>query len=153
MIFDIHKLKNAMDDVRNHPNMAPSADGSVTHCNSNAFLVCAALGVSDIWTPLKRDGMMANDMVEHMEANPDRFFKFCSHLEAWQLASEGNLVFATIQHQPHGHICPLYPSVGMVTSGKWNDQVPYCSNVGEKNDIMGVNYAFGLVPPDYWLVL
>lgn len=151
MIFNVKSLKTVMDLVRTDEKWAPK-DG-VTHCDSNCFQVAEKLGVGDIWAPLNDASAMANDMIAHMDAHPDKFFKFSDHMKAWQLAAEGSLVFAARREAGHGHICPVYPSVGMVTSGHWRAQVPYCSNVGIRNEVMGVNYAFGgLVQPDYYAV-
>ena len=155
MTFDIIKLKAIMDSVRNDPSLVPvrSADGVLTtHCNANAFRVAQDLGLNLFWNEAAGRMMMANEMVDAMDANPTRFSKFQDHLAAWRSANAGQLVFAAQKEAGHGHIVPIYPSVGMETSGKWRVQVPVGSNVGIVNKIQGINFCFAN-PPDYYMVL
>lgn len=152
MTFNIVILKNIMDKVRNDPALAPvkNADGTTTtFCNFNAYNIAKALGLNMFWNSEANRPMMANEAVDYMLTNPARFLCFHNHLSAFTLVNQGHLVFAALKNTPHGHIVPVYPSVGMETSGKWMAQVPYCSNVGARNDIMGLNYAFADVPCYY----
>lgn len=149
MTYDIDFLKKAMDSVRNDPALK-TKDGE-TFCNYNAFKVAQELGLALFWNNRNNRVMMANEMVSFMDANPQQFSKFTDHKRAWELTNEGYLIFAALADKPHGHIAPLYPSPGMETSGKWQAQVPFCSQVGARNDVMGLNYAFFLAPT-YYLV-
>ena len=155
IFFPLQQLKYALDKVRTDPALAPSADGSVTHCDSNAFLTAAALGLPNLWAPLQDATAMANNMVDFMEAHPERFSKFTDHLLAWNLVNKGCLIYAALKEAQHGHIALLIPSIGMETSGRWGIQIPYVSNVGKVNDVMGLNYAFSTLvpPPAYFLVV
>jgi hypothetical protein len=151
MKFTQEQLKSVMDMVRLDPTFAPKPDGT-TYCNYNAFRVAAGLGCPEIWAPLKEGQAMANNMISHMDAHPEIFFKFADHMKAWQMVNDGSLVFAALKAAEHGHICPIYPSVGMETSGKWRTQVPSCSDVGKSNGIKGINFAFA-TEPNYYAVV
>ena len=159
MIFDVNILKAVMDKARQKIDAdqvgfprKDAAGNKLTYCNINAFKVAQGIGLNLFWNEEAQRPMMANEMVEHMDASPLRFMKFTEHLDAWKQAHDGGLVFAAQKEEGHGHIAPIYPTEGMITSGKWRAQVPECSNVGVRNDIMGVNFAFA-DPPDYYRVL
>jgi hypothetical protein len=147
MIFNPTFLKMALDRIRIEPDLQPTPDGSVTHCNQYCQRIAEDLGEKDLWG----GAVMANDMIAYMDAHPEKFFKFSDHMKAWQMVNDGSLIFPAQREVGHGHLCPLRPSVGMETSGNWKAQVPFCSNVGKTVGIMGVNYAFR-TPPDYYAV-
>ncbi len=155
MIFDVNKLKEIMDLVRNNPAYLPTRDKNgvlITFCNENAFHVAQSLVLNLFWNEKENRVMLANEMYDYMDSTPVRFSKFTDHLAAWDIANKGYLVYAAQQGEAHGHICPIYPNQSLETSGKWGVQVPVCSNVGAKNAVFGVNYAFA-DPPTYYMVI
>jgi hypothetical protein len=142
-----------MDAVRMDGNLIPEKDGknTITKCNMAVYALAQKLGLAFFWKHPEERVMLANEMVDFMLAHPAIFSRFQDHQIAWGLANMGYLIIAAKKDDPHGHVAPVYPSVGMVTSGKWNAAVPYVSNVGVRNDVMGVNFAFG-EQPDYYLI-
>ncbi len=65
--------------------------------------------------------------------------------QAAQMAGQNALVVAAQPAKAHGHVAVIVPEK-MAFSGKWKKMVPVCANVGKKNGIMGVNFAFGEEP-------
>jgi hypothetical protein len=152
MTYDVAFLKKVMDKVRNEPAFRPTK--KATFCNLATHKLCCELGLPPFfWEDGENRPMMANEMVVTLETNPDKFSKFTDHARAWDLARKGHLVFAARSDHPHGHIAPLYPSEGMISSVKWkSNTIPLVSNVGVRNDVIGVNFAFAEVP-GYYLVI
>jgi hypothetical protein len=151
--FPILTLKNALNLAREAPYLKPDADGT-THCDSHAFLVASVLGITKIWGNLKDSATNANMLVDYMEKHGEWFIKSADPVWAWEITNTGCLVFAAVKGAAHGHIAPVYPTAGMETSGNWNCQVPFVSNVGKRNAVMGANYAFPKnSPPSYYLVV
>lgn len=151
MTFDLCKLREQMDKVREDPAFAP-AEG-VTFCNLATFRLLQNLGFPHFWNEKKERPMVANECVDFCEGNPDKFSKFYNPAKAHALANLGHLVLAAIKDMPHGHIAPIYPVMESVTSGKWPGQkIPKVSNVGEENKVMGLNYAFRDMP-NFYLVI
>jgi hypothetical protein len=156
MIFDIKLLKSKMDDARNDKALAPITNKKTkevtTFCNLACFRLVQDLGLPYYWNDALDRPMLANEAIGYMDDNPNQFSKFHDPVTAWELANKGHLIFAALKNIPHGHIAPVYPTPGMVTSGKWRIQVPYVSNVGIKNEIMGINFAFADIP-DFYAVI
>ena len=150
MIFAIPFLKKVMDKVRNEPAFKPTKQA--TYCNLATYKLLCELGIPMFWDDGYKRPMLANEIVVEMETHPEKFSKFTDHLRAWTLARDGHLIFAARVDHPHGHICPLYPSEGMITSAKFKTQVPLGSNVGLRNDVIGINFIFQ-DPPTYYLVI
>jgi len=154
-MFGTDQLKAVMDSVRLDAALVPKREQSgvlTTYCNLNAYRVVQALGLNLFYNYPQDRPMLANEMVDIMVRRPQAFSRFKDHIIAFELTNTGILIMAASKGEAHGHIAPLYPSAGMETSGKWLTQVPRCSNVGVRNDVMGVNYAFA-DPPDYFIVL
>lgn len=144
-----------MDSVRTDTNLTPvktQSGGLITYCNLNVYRVVQALGLNLFYNFDADRPMLANEMVTYMDIFPQRFSRFQNHVIAHELVNKGFLILAGQKEELHGHITPLYPSAGMKTSGKWRTQVPYVSNVGERNEIMGLNFAFADLP-DYYIIL
>lgn len=139
MPFPISQLTRVMDIVRSNPGLEPKPDGT-TYCNFNALMVAEELGCRDIFP--RGIHLLANELIKHMETSPSFLPLGQDHDRAYARASAGCLVFAGAKELVHGHIAPLYPAAGLITSGLWKAQVPHVSNVGKRNAIMGVNFAF-----------
>lgn len=148
MIFNIDHLKRVLDGARNDPALQTikNKDGSkTTFCNLNAFRVSQDLGFNHFWNDEQdRPGLATEDIIS-MENNPHQFSKFYSPVVAWNLVNAGYLIYATEIDTPHSHIVPLYPSVGMVTSGNMKCAVPYCSEV-VTGKVQGINFSFKELP-------
>jgi hypothetical protein len=152
--FPVATLKTALDITRVYPVLLPSADGKITHCNAHAFMIAATLGITKIWGELREAATTANMLIDYMDNHPSAFIKSDDPVEAWKAANDGFLVFAAVKGAAHGHIAPIYPTPGMETSGSWKCQVPFVSNVGKKNAVMGANYAFSKDSrPSYYVVV
>lgn len=147
MTYDIPVLKKVMDDAVNAPELQPSK--GQTFCNIGAFRIAKDLGYNYFWDEAKVRPMLANECVDFMEKNPALFSKLFNPLTAWDMANNGYLVFAALKDVPHGHIVAVYPSQEMVTSGKWDCQVPLVANIGKENKVCGTNYAFKEIPNFY----
>jgi len=141
-LFTVEKLNAAMDAVRALPALTPR-DGK-TFCNMGAFALASELEVPWIWGTLKEGFVTATDMINFMDNTPEIFCPLFpgGGLKAWEAGKEGVLVFAAALDSPHSHIAPVYPSLAPMTSGRWGCMVPYVSNVGKENAVMGANYAF-----------
>ena len=147
-------LKTNMDLMRQDKELLPvkNSDGTLTtFCNFNAYRICNALGLKLFWNQNASRCMTANEMYAFMAIHPEMFSHFKDNNLAFSLANQGWLIFAAQPEEAHGHIAPIYPSAGMVTSGKWNTQVPECSNIGISNQVFGINFAFA-DPPDFFVV-
>ena len=94
--------------------------------------------------------MMANEMVEFME-NSKRFTEI-----PWEQSIDSDDLIilgirkdtngdGKIDEKDHGHVAIVYPA-GTSLSGKWGCVCPMVANIGNKNGIMGANYAFGDKP-------
>lgn len=150
MIFDIKTLKKVMDSVRQNPAFTPTKKN--TFCNFAIYKTIKDLKLDFFWDDEEDRPMLANEMIAEMERNPSRFSKFTDHLRAWEMARIGHLVIAARADVPHGHVAAMYPSDGMITSGKWRTQVGLCNNIGKVNAVQGVNFCFA-EPPNYYLVV
>ena len=149
------QIRAACDQVRAMPDLEPDKDtaGNITatHCNSNAFRVASALGLDLFYATKEKRIMLANEMFASMAAPASGFQRTESHIDAFQAANAGRLVFAAQANAAgHGHIAPVYPSRGMVLSGNWKCECPYVSNVGKDVGVMGTNFAFAK-PPSYFI--
>lgn len=154
MIIGVDKLKAEMDRVRNDPKYLPEewGTGKITKCNLATFQLLQNLGLALFWKHPEERVMLANEMVEFMDSHPALFSRFKDHTAAWEIANTGALVLAAQKGLEHGHICAVYPSAGMETSGKWSAAVPLANNIGTKNTVQGINYCFA-EPPLYYMVI
>lgn len=154
MIFKTEQLKAVMDNIRNDPALAPikTQYGLTTFCNLNAYRIAQALGFNIFHNYDADRPMLANEMIYFMDIKPEVFSKFSDHALAHNLVNKGYLIFAAQKGEIHGHIAPVYPYNYMLISGKWRCQVPYISNVGERNGVIGVNWAFAK-EPNYYIIL
>lgn len=90
------------------------------------------------------DGKTANQIYDHCLSNWAR----CVEEDARSAANSGDLVLACWKNQKgHGHVAVVYPDKGpMIFSGKWNCYTVKVANVGQKNDVIGANFAFSERP-------
>lgn len=136
----VKKLKKTCEEIVNDPSLEPV--GSTTKCNIAVHRICRIMGF-----PLFSDrGWLANEIYDYCKKN-------CTQVErkwASEFANSGGIALAAQYGQHHGHVAILYPGP-MVYSGKWKMEVPLVANVGNKNGIMGVNYAFNK-EPDYFVL-
>ena len=148
--FPLGKLKNAMDEIVADPALQPDQPKKgITYCNIAIFKLVQGLGFPYFWNEKADRPMMANEIVDYMDAHPVQFSKLYNPLTAHDLANNGYLCLAALKDQPHGHIAACYPSQNLITSGKWRVQVGEVANVGRKNGVIGVNYAFSELPSFY----
>ena len=131
----VERLKTICDEVVNDPSLVPQ--GGTTYCNLAVQRVCKALGYDGF------AGLMANQI-----------FELCSQSEDWEAvdagaasaaANRGVLCLAAQHGDPHGHVAALY-TAPMVWSQKWGKSAPTLANVGERNGVMGANWAFAAEP-------
>jgi hypothetical protein len=117
-----------------------------TYCNLGVQHVCKAVEYIGF------KGMLANDMVRKMKSDPD--WAPVQAIQAQILANDGQLVIAGQIDDPHGHVAVVLPcNDKMTTSQKWGgEKVPWLANVGQKNEIMGANWAFKYRPTYFALV-
>lgn len=118
------------------------ARGSTTYCNIAVDRICSFLGYE------KFKGLVANEILT-----------LCRKSKEWQPASSdacyeaawmGEVAIAGQSGEPNGHLAVIYPDT-KIYSGKWKKYVPKVANVGKRNGIMGVSYAFR-EEPDYFIL-
>lgn len=64
-------------------------------------------------------------------------------------ANLGVFCIAGSYGKPSGHVATLYPGA-MLWSTKWKTEVPVVANIGQRNGVMGANWAFK-EPPRYFI--
>jgi len=145
------RLKEILDIVRVQPDLIPVYDdkGKLvrSYCNIALDRVMGIMGVPRIMNPINGQPLLANYMIDHMEAHDEQYTKVSGDV-ACARASMGILVIACQCELMHGHVAPVYPAT-MQYSGSWKKDVPMVSNVGKKNEVMKASQAFR-VEPDYY---
>ena len=118
----------------------------VSFCNYGIHRICRGMKYDAF------SGMLANQICDHLDA---KWIKTSGTNEqkaaAAQIAANiGDLAIAALRGSPHGHVAVIAPG-NKVFSGKWDCYLPRCYNVGRKNGVMGINYAFDIFPEFYVL--
>jgi hypothetical protein len=137
------QIRTACHKALANPAFEMDMDGT-TFCNMALYAVCKELGL-----PLP-EGKTANELCDWLVTNRPRVSSAEAHALAWR----GEAVVATYRATgpgEHGHVALVYPFPTMVMSGKWGTTVPICANIGKDNGVMGVNYAFAVLP-EYFLL-
>jgi len=120
-------------------------DGETTYCNLAVQFVVKNFSE---YTGFRNT--LANKMIQHMEESAD--WAEVEPNVAKLLADDGCIVIAGRRADPHGHVALCIGGRALVQSGKWGGKWPVVSNVGKRNWICGVNYAFSLPPKFYALI-
>ena len=119
-------------------DLQPKPDGT-TFCNIASQFVAQFFGCKDF-----NDSILAEAMIEFMEANPDRW-KAVDGEPAASFALAGCLVFAAMTAEDlgeaHAHIAAVYPAQTQF-SGSLRKTVPMLANCGKTNGIMRASQAF-----------
>jgi len=124
--------------VASNPAFVPR-DG-LTFCNFAVSLVAEAFGITSL------SGKRANDIDAWLQSNATK----CTGTEAIELAETGALVIASQSSRTgSGHVAVVLPEKDY--SVKWGKTVPKVANVGKRNGVMGVNWAFA-TEPEYYVV-
>lgn len=140
-------LKDICDEILRDEAFDPEA--GKTHCNQAARRVAQAMGCHDF-----DDETLLADMMCDVMASGSRWSSV-SGSDATIHALGGGLAFAAMAShrlgEAHGHIAAIYP-VGMGYSGSFKKDVPYCANVGKRNNLEKVSAAFPVAKgePDYF---
>jgi hypothetical protein len=134
----LHQLASAVVD---NPAFQPR-DG-LTFCN---FALDLILRIG--WGKMHATGKRANDIYDVMKKEWEQIIDFTpySHIDPKQ-----PIVAAQFNPTGSGHVALVLPGERWMFSGKWDKQVPVVANIGRKNGIMGVNWAFS-VEPEYFTV-
>lgn len=134
------------------PELQPSADKKVTHCNQ--FVDRALhewLGASPFGSEFH--GLMANAIVDKLEADHAwNCYEADEYAEYAPLVAAGCPAVAGLKEAGHGHVNLVI--VGQpVAAGHWDlAAVPPCANVGKQNWVgKGLNYAFA-AKPRIWIL-
>ena len=147
-MIDQEKFRSTVERCWNQWNDYDIKEGtSATFCNRF---------VTDVTTQLTGYegfiGLRANQMYNAMMFETENWseVKFDSSmntdLEFYRKTIEGNLVIASQQGDPSGHVCIVLPSE-FVISGKWGKYVPLCANIGKSNFLSkAISWAFRLEP-------
>jgi len=133
------KLKAAQDADMRCPAFQPSA--GTTHCNQATLNVAADMGAPlGPLTDSDGNALTANEMAANL-AKSGSGYREISAAEGQALANKGILVLAALAAGGHGHIATLRPNP---SGGRW----PLLANVGTKNAVMGLNYAWSKADRD-----
>lgn len=136
----VEDLKHICEKVVGDPNLEPNKDR--TYCNVAVIRVCEFFGYD------KLKGLTANEIYDFCERSEDWIRGIAE--SAHEASMIGRVAVAALRGEPHGHVAVLYPKM-MLYSGKWERYVPQVANVGKKNGIMGVNWAFS-DEPEYFIL-
>lgn len=129
-------IKKSCDKWVIDPSMEPG--NGLTHCNQGVMQICEENGIEDFL------GMTANQIYALMFKSPK--WQPIPMERASAAACDGIMVIAAIKGNPHGHVTVVYPMLSQVYSGKWGEDCPLVCNIGKKNQICGVNFAFEDIP-------
>lgn len=117
-------------------NFAFSPRDGMTFCNGYSSVFAAARGARV--PPLK-----ANEQKAFFETSPD--WVSITRDEAITRANAGELVFAAVTQQPHGHITPL------VESPPADPMCAYVSAAGVRNNVRcKLELQFGFLKPSFF---
>lgn len=137
----VKSLRDLCDSVISDPALRPDQpEPGMTHCNSAVYKICFPYGY-DFYDKTTKDLMMANDIFAWLKSN----WQQIDGDSANAVANKGSIAIAAQQGNPHGHVAVLYPGA-MVYSSKWKKECPVLANVGERNAVMGANWAFAKEP-------
>jgi hypothetical protein len=106
-----------------------------TFCNFATQLIAEGIFGTDSLNGLTANQIHAKISKEWRKVSAEDAVNFAKH----------SFVIASQAGEKHGHVATVLP-LPMVSSGKWGPAVPVCANVGVKNGIMGVNFAFSSEP-------
>jgi len=126
------------------------ASGSTTWCNKGVGLIEERGGNTDYQGTVPGQYMKANKIVAKLQ--DPKYATVVSAEQAVAYAKQGATVIAgIIEKGGHGHVAIVAPK-DMVSSGSWGGKVPVVFNVGSKNFIKGVNWAFSKNnQPNYYI--
>lgn len=135
-------LKEFLDNLVTQKDLKPirDPDGVVkkTWCNFGADRVAVFMGYDGLHDA-NGAPYLANKQFDILSQS--RRFVPCSMAEAAKQAQSGHLVFAAAKLTGHGHICAVYPAPPKA-SGSWGADVPMVANIGPKNEITTLSWAF-----------
>lgn len=137
------QLRSILEEVIHDPKFQPR-DGT-TFCNLAVQKVCNAFDIYDF------DGMIANEMIDALEKNMLKGWRPCGGEKASEHALIGGLAIAGKRGGDHGHVAVVWPG-SMDYSPNYGKMVPMLANVGEKNGIISMSWAFASKrgEPGYW---
>lgn len=137
----VRALRDLCDKVMADPALRPNQpEEGMTHCNAAVYAICFPYGY-DFYNKTRKDLMLANEIFYWLKEN----WQQVDGETANKIANSGNIAIAAQQGKPHGHVSVLYPGA-MVYSSKWQKECPVLANVGERNGVMGANWAFKKEP-------
>jgi hypothetical protein len=157
VIKNPQKLLQIADNLLADPHLVPEFNQIHhvirTHCNMAAHIMYYQMGGPGFLDD-KKQPFMADQIICLMEDTP-KIWRLIDLGGVQNLADQGSLVFgcATSKEliQEHGHICTVIPGKPE-PSEHWGCDAPYCINIGQKNFIGGMNWAFQKPPSFYvWI--
>jgi hypothetical protein len=116
-----------------NPAFAPR--NGQTFCNFATQLIAEGFFGTDSLNGLTANAIHAKVSKEWRKVGAEDAVNFAKH----------SFVLASQAGEQHGHIATVLP-LPLVASGKWGKSVPQVANVGTRNGIMGVNFAFASEP-------
>lgn len=123
-----------------------------TYCNLALRKAMDGVELDLFYDEKKKRVMMANEMIDYMEATPSRFGRIHDGTDAFEWAKAGLIVLACNKGEKHGHIALVYPAEEMQHSASWGKLVPMLANVGKRNGIMRASLCFQ-EEPKYYCIL
>jgi hypothetical protein len=99
-----------------------------TFCNFFVSDVAKGMGFDEL------QGMLANEMIDHIATHPEFICLDQEWLAAQTWADQGYLVIYGSKAKGHGHVCIGIPG-RLTKSPKWKENLPSVANVGKSNFI------------------
>ena len=115
-----------------------------TFCNIFVQRVFESIGYS------KLNGKLANQILSFCAENK-KDFESITVIDAIIKVVDDFFIIAAREDYPHGHVAIVYPDEP-IFSKKWDIFVPRVASVGDRNGVMGANFAFS-GKPSYYLFL
>lgn len=147
---DAKALERICRMVANSPQFKMTEDGT-TFCNMAVRKILEGVGIDLFFSDELNRVMLANEMIDYMEASRSKFAKLEDGTDAASEASQGIIVIACEKGSSHGHVSVVCP-IGMEQSWSWGKLVPMLANVGKKNGILRASQCFQ-EEPTYYCVL
>ncbi len=125
--------------------------GKTTYCNLAVRKILQGMQLDLFYLEKEKRCMLANEMIDYMEASRSKFAKLKDGTDAASEARDGIIVIACEKGSSSGHVAVVYPAA-MERSESWKKMAPMLANVGKKNGIMRASLCFQ-EEPTYYRVL
>ena len=137
-MIDKKRIEEVCTTVLNNPAFQPR-DGW-TYCNWGLDLIMKLC-----YDYAGFQGLRANDICDYLEISPS-----WEKIDIDDIAdTDAPIIAAQKNSVGSGHIALVLPWREWTHSGKFKRSMPIAANIGKKNGLMGVNWAFATMPNFY----